>query len=98
MEEVDAVEVGNVDSTSVGSLTVRAILLYMEAKEADFSAIDLLKHKHGLGPVRKLLWKITLQRREIEQLVTFTPSQVDNVLMCTTLSVKYEGRRALVST
>lgn len=83
VEEVDAVKVGDVDSTSVGSLAVRAILLYMEAKEADLSAIDLFKHKHGFCPVRKLLWKISLQRREIEQLVTSTSSQVEHVLMCT---------------
>lgn len=60
VEEVDAVQVGDVDSPGVGSCTVRAILLDMEAEETDFTAINLFKDKQSLCSVGKLLREVTL--------------------------------------
>ena len=60
MKEVDAVQVRDVDSASVGCLTVRAILLHMEPKETDLTAIDFFKDKQSLRPEGELLWKVSL--------------------------------------
>ena len=62
VEEVDAVEVRDVHSPCVGSLTVRAILLDVEPKEADLTAVYLFKDKHGLRAVGKLLRKVLYGR------------------------------------
>ena len=61
VEEVDAVQVRDVHTASVGGLAVGAILLHMEAEEAHLIAINLLKHKQGLCTVGELVWKISLQ-------------------------------------
>ncbi len=38
-------------SPGIWSLAVRPVLLNVHAKEANVHAVNLLKHKHGLGPI-----------------------------------------------
>ena len=60
VEEVDTVQVGDVDPPGVGSRTIRAVLLDMEAEETDFTAINLFKDKQSFCPVGELLREVTL--------------------------------------
>lgn len=70
LEEVDWIQIGDVDSSgnwnnkntpfqiflpSVWSLAIAAVLLNVQTKEADFSAIDHFEREHCLCAVREFL-------------------------------------------
>lgn len=53
LEEVHAVQVGDVHSPLIGRRTVRAVLLHVHAKEAHIGAVDVFERKQGFHSVRE---------------------------------------------
>jgi hypothetical protein len=68
LEEVNGVEVSNVDAPSVRLRALAPVLLNMQAKEADFHAVDDFKCKYRLGFVRETLRKTFWAIPEISKL------------------------------
>lgn len=53
LEEVHAVQVGDVHPPLVGLWAVRAVLLDVHAEKTDLGAVDVLEGEQGLHPVRE---------------------------------------------
>ena len=61
-------------SPCVREVALRSVLLHMHAKETHVDAVNLLKDKHRLRSVGKLLWELALeavphQRPSVQDLV-----------------------------